>query len=157
MICQAELAWVSSDTPVQTVRSEVCVSGCPGSISTGTQASSGKSGLPSADARVLCESALQVDKISGSPGAGPSSSPKHQTLTPVARSRSSSEPRALTDGVRSRTSASRRKAVAGKMKVAGRGCIGRVSETANISPHSETNRNLKKKGGGDRQRARMIQ
>ena len=72
---------VSSDTPVQTVRSVVCVSGGPGSVSTGTQASSGKSGPPLADARTLSESALRVDKRYGSPGAGSSSSPKHQTLT----------------------------------------------------------------------------
>ena len=44
----------SSDTPVQTVRSVVCVSGGPGSVSTGTQASSGKSGPASTNARALC-------------------------------------------------------------------------------------------------------
>ena len=88
-------------------------------MSTSTQAFSGKSGRTLTDARALCVSALQVDKRTGSPGAGPSSSPEHQTLTPGAGSRSSSEPRAPTDGVRSRTSASRRKAVAEKVKVAG--------------------------------------
>ena len=42
VVCQTELTWVSSDTPVRTVPS-VCVSGSPGSVST--------------DARALCESA----------------------------------------------------------------------------------------------------
>ena len=91
VVCQTELTWVSPDTPVHTVHS-IRVSGSPGSVSTGTQASSGKSGLALSDARALCESALQADKRSGSPGAGPSSSPRHQTLTLVAGSRSSSEP-----------------------------------------------------------------
>ena len=52
VVCQTELTWVSSDTPVQTVPS-ICVSGSPGSVSTGTQASSGKSGPASTDARAL--------------------------------------------------------------------------------------------------------
>ena len=109
---------VLRDTPVQTVHS-ICVSGGRGSVSTGTQASSGKSGPASTDARVMWESALEVDKSSGSSGVGPSSSPKHQTLTPGAGSRSSSEPRAPTDGARSETSSPRRRALAGKVKVVG--------------------------------------
>ena len=91
VVCQTDLTWVSSDTPVQTVRS-VCVSGGPGSVSTSTQTSSRKSGPASTDARAQCESALKADKSSGSPGAGPSAFPKHQTLTPGTGSRSSSEP-----------------------------------------------------------------
>ena len=108
VVCQTDLIWVSSDTPVQTVHSVALVSGGPGSVSTGTQASSGKSGPASADARSLRESALKADKSSGSPDAGPSASPKHLTLTRGAGSRSSSEPRLPTDVARSRTSALRR-------------------------------------------------
>ena len=92
MVCQTDLTWVSSDTPVQTVHFVVLVSGGPGSVSTCAQASSGKSGPASTDARALCESALQADKSSGSSGAGTSSSLKHQTLTPGAGSWPSSEP-----------------------------------------------------------------
>ncbi|WP_419652843.1 hypothetical protein, partial [Thiolapillus sp.] len=50
VVCQTDLTWVSSDTPEQTVNSVALVSGGPGSVSTGTQASSGKSGPASADA-----------------------------------------------------------------------------------------------------------
>ena len=92
VVCQTDLTWVSSDTPEQTVHSVVLVSGSPGSVLTSTQASSGKSGPTSANAQALCESALKADKSSGSPGAEPSASPKHQTLTPGAGSGSSSEP-----------------------------------------------------------------
>ena len=42
VVCQTDLTWVSSVTPVQTVHSN-CVSGGPGSVLTSTQASSGKS------------------------------------------------------------------------------------------------------------------
>ena len=69
VVCQTELTWVSSDTPVWTVPS-VYVSGSPGSVLTGTQASSGKSGPALANTRALCKSALKADKSSGSPGAG---------------------------------------------------------------------------------------
>ena len=71
VVCQTEVTWVSSDTPVRTV-SSICVSGSPGLVSTGIQAFSGKSGPASADARALCESMLKADKSSGFPGAGPS-------------------------------------------------------------------------------------
>ena len=93
VVCQTELTWVSSDTPVCTFPS-ICVSGSSGSVSTGTQASSSRLGPASSDSRALCESALQADKSSGSPSAGPSASPKHQTLTPGAGSGS----RVPTDG-----------------------------------------------------------
>ena len=53
LVCQTDLTWVSSDTPVQTVHSVVHVSGGPGSVSTGIQASSGKSGPASTDPRAL--------------------------------------------------------------------------------------------------------
>ena len=151
MIYQTELTSVSSDTPGQTVRSVVCVSGCPGSVSTGSQASSEKSGPASADARALRESALQVDKRSGSPGAGPSSSPKHQTLTLGAKSRSSSEPQALTDGVRLGTSAPRRKAIAGKVKVAGAWVHATELKNPVASrPSAKATSTCKKTGSGDR-------
>ena len=90
VVCQTDLTWASLDIPVQTVHSVVLVSGSPGSVSTGTQASSGKSGPASTDARALCESALKADMSSGSSGARPSASPEHQTLIPGAGSRSSS-------------------------------------------------------------------
>ena len=145
-----ELTWVSSDTPVRTVPS-VCVSGCPGSVSTGTQASSGKSGLASADARALGESTLQADKSSGSPGAGPSTSPKHQTFTLGAGSRSSSEPRVPTDSARSRTTAPRCKALAARVKVAGVWVhAAELLKPAASHPNSTRNNNPKEKGGGNR-------
>ena len=53
VVCQTDLIWVSSDTPVQTVHSVVHVSGGPGSVSTGIPASSGKSGPASTDPRAL--------------------------------------------------------------------------------------------------------
>ena len=55
--CQTSLTWVFSDRPLRTTESNVRSSGGPGSISTGTRASSGKSRTVSADARVPCESA----------------------------------------------------------------------------------------------------
>ena len=56
-MCQTSLTWVFSDRPLRTTESNVRSSGGPGSVSTGTQASSGKSRTVSADARVPCESA----------------------------------------------------------------------------------------------------
>ena len=55
--CQISLTWVFSERPLRTTESNVCSSGGPGSVSTGTQASSGKSRTVSADTRVPCESA----------------------------------------------------------------------------------------------------
>ena len=151
VVCQTDLTWVSSDTPVQTVHSVALVSGSPGSVSTGTQASSGKSGLASADARALRESALKADKSSGSPDAGPSASPKHLTLTRGAGSRSSSEPRVPTDGARSRTSAPRRTAIAGKVKVAGSWVHTAVFKNPVAFRRSaKATGTFKKKGNGDR-------
>ena len=40
--CQTSLTWVFSDRPLRTTESNVRSSGGPGSVSTGTQASSGK-------------------------------------------------------------------------------------------------------------------
>ena len=152
VVCQTDLTWVSSDTPVQTVRSVALVPGGPESVSTGTQASSGKSGPASADARALCETALQADKSSGSPGAGPSASPKHQTLTPGAGSGSSSEPRVPTDGTRSRTSAHRCKAIARKVKLVAGAWVhaAELLKPAASRPNSKKANSPKEKGGGNR-------
>ena len=151
-MCQMDLMWVSSDTSIQSVPSVVYVSDCPGSLSTGTQASSGKSGPALTDARGLRESALEADKSSRSSGAGPSSSSKHQTLTPGAGSRSSSEPRAPTDGARSGTSASGRKAVAGKVNVAGAWVHAAEFQKPLASrPTAKPTGISEKKVGGDRQ------
>ena len=59
-----------SDRPLKTTESNVRSSGGPGSVSTGTQASSGKSKTVSADARVPCESAKcssETDRGSANP------------------------------------------------------------------------------------------
>ena len=137
---------------MQTVVSVALVPGGPGSVSTGTQASSGKSGPASTDAQALCESALQADKSSGSPGAGPNASPRHQTLTPGAGSRSSSEARVPTNGARSRTSAPRRKALAAKVKVAGAWVhAAELLKPAASRPNSKKTNSSKEKGGGNRQ------
>ena len=50
--CQTLLTWVFSDRPLRTTESNVRSSCGPGSVSTGTQASSGKSRMVSADAWV---------------------------------------------------------------------------------------------------------
>ena len=55
--CQTSLTWVFSDGPLRTTESNVRSSGGSGSVSTGTQASSGKSRTVSVDARVPCEPA----------------------------------------------------------------------------------------------------
>ena len=55
--CQTSLTWVFSKRPLKTTESNVRSSGGPGSVSTGTQASSGKARTVSYDARVPCESA----------------------------------------------------------------------------------------------------
>jgi len=68
--CQTSLTWVFSERPLRTTDSNVRSSGGPGSVSTGTQASSGKSGTVSADARVPCESAKcssETDRGSADP------------------------------------------------------------------------------------------
>ena len=55
--CQTSLTWVYSERPLRTTEYNVRSSGGPGSVSTGTQASSGKPRTVSADAQVPCESA----------------------------------------------------------------------------------------------------
>ena len=61
-----------SDRPLRTTESNVHSSSGPGSVSTGTQASSGKSRTISADARVPCESA----KCSSETDRGPADPPE---------------------------------------------------------------------------------
>ena len=59
-----------SERPLRTTESNGRSSGGPGSVSTGTQASSGKSTMVSADARVPCESAQcfsETDRGSADP------------------------------------------------------------------------------------------
>ena len=70
--------------PLRTTESNVCSSGRPRSVLTGTQASSGKSGMVSADVRVLCESAKcssEVDRGSADPPkTGSSGSANHHKM-----------------------------------------------------------------------------
>ena len=122
------------------------------------QSASGKSGPASADARELCEFALQADERFGCPGTGPCSSSMYQTLTPGAGSGSSSEAGAPTDGAGSGTSAPRRRALAGKVKVAGAWVnAAEFSKPAAFRPTSQTTNTPKKKGGGNRpSRVKMI-
>ena len=68
--CQTSSTWVFLERPQRTTESNVRSTGGPGSVSTGTQASSGKSRTVSADARVPCESAKcssETDRGSASP------------------------------------------------------------------------------------------
>ena len=72
--CQTSLTFFLffffSERPLRTTESNVRSSGGPGSVSTGTQASSGKSRTVSADARVPCESAKcssETDRGSAGP------------------------------------------------------------------------------------------
>ena len=72
--CQTSLTWVYSERPLRTTEYNVRSSGGPGSVSTGTQASSGKSRTVSADARVPCESAKcssETDRDSADPPKRP--------------------------------------------------------------------------------------
>ena len=66
-------------------------------------------------------------------------------------SRSCSEPRVPTEGTRSRTSALRRKAIAGKVKVAGAWVhAAELLKPAASRPNSKNTNSPKKKGGGNR-------
>ena len=66
-------------------------------------------------------------------------------------SRSSSEPRVPTHGARSRTSALRRKAIAGKVKVAGAWVhAAELLKPAASRPNSKKTNSPKEKGGGNR-------
>ena len=83
--CQTSLTWVFSDRPLRTTESNVRYSGGSGSVSTGTQASSGKSRTVSANARVLCESAKcssETDRGSADPRKRPLGVPPIPPPTP---------------------------------------------------------------------------
>ena len=72
--CQTSLTWVFSECPLRTTESNVRSSGRHGSILTGTQASSRKSGMVSANAQVPCESAKcssETDRGSADPPKWP--------------------------------------------------------------------------------------
>ena len=76
--CQTSLTWVFSERPLRMTESSVCVTGGPGSVSTGTQASSRKSRMVLADARVPCESA----KCSSETNRGSADPPKIASRVP---------------------------------------------------------------------------
>ena len=62
--CQTSLTWVFSDRPLRTTESNVLSSGGPGAVSTGTQASSGKSRMVSCES-TKCSS--EMDRGSANP------------------------------------------------------------------------------------------
>ena len=64
--CQMSLMWGFSEHPLRTVLSLVHSSGGPGSVSAGTQASSGRSRPASVDTRILCNSAKSSETVKGS-------------------------------------------------------------------------------------------
>ena len=71
---QTSLTWVFSERPLRMSESNVRSTGGPGSVSTGTHASSGKSRTVSAKVRVQCESAkccLETDGGSADPPKQP--------------------------------------------------------------------------------------
>ena len=68
--CQTSLTWVFSERPLRTTETNVRSYGRPRSVSTSTQASSGKLRMVSANAQVLCESAKcssEMDRGSADP------------------------------------------------------------------------------------------
>ena len=72
--CQTSLTWVFSERPLRTTESNMRSSGRPGSILTGTQASSRKLGMVSAIAQVHCKSAKcssETDRGSADPPKWP--------------------------------------------------------------------------------------
>ena len=105
--CQTSLTWVFSDRPLGTTESNVRSSGGPRSVSTGTQASSGKSRTVSADTRVPCESA----KCSSEMDRGSSDPPK-------TASRGSANPHKMASKGSAAPSKSAHKGSAGPLKTA---------------------------------------
>ena len=103
--CQTSLTCVFSDCPLRMTESNVLSSGRPGSVSTGTQASSGKSRTVSADTRVLCESA----KCSSETDRGSADPPK-------TASRGSANPQKMASKGSAAPSKSARKGSAGPLK-----------------------------------------
>ena len=72
--CQTLLTWVFSECPLRTTESNVCSTGGPGSVSTGIQASSGKSRTVLANTRVPCGPAKcssEMDRGSADPPKWP--------------------------------------------------------------------------------------
>ena len=96
-----------SDRPLRTNESNVRSSGGPGSVSTGTQVSSGKSRTVSADARVPCESA----KCSSETDRGSADPPK-------TASRGSASPHKMASQGSAAPSKSVSKGLAGPLKTA---------------------------------------
>ena len=145
VVCQTDLTWVSSDTPMQTVSfSVVTISIRPGlcrpvpSLPPGSQArlrpTPGNCGQEVWVSRCRAHFFLQVPD-----------------LTPGIGSGSSSKPRAPTDGARSGTSAPRRRALGCGVKVAGAWVnAAEFSKPAAPCPTSQTTDTPKKKGGGNR-------
>ena len=82
------------ERPLRTSESNVRSSGGPGSVSTGTQASSGKSGTVSADARVPCESAKPIPP-KGPLGVSPN---PHKMASKGSAAPSNSAPKGLAAG-----------------------------------------------------------
>ena len=103
--CQTLLTWLFSDCPLRTTESNVRSSGGPRSVSTGTQASSGKSRTLSADVQVPCKSAkcsLETDRGSANP--------------PKTASRGSANPHKMAPKGSAAPSKSARKGSAGPLK-----------------------------------------
>ena len=114
--CQTSLTWVFSERPLRTSESNVRSSGGPGSVSTGTQASSGKSRTVSADARVPYESAKcssEMDRSWADPPPPPTPHPKKKTA-----SRCSANPHKMTSKGSAAPSKSAPKGSAGPLKTA---------------------------------------
>ena len=105
--CQTSLNWVFLERPLRTTESKVRSSGGPGSVSTGTQASSWKLKTVSADARVPCESA----KCSSETDRGSANPPK-------TASRGSSNPHKMAPKGSAALSKSAHKGSAGSLKTA---------------------------------------
>jgi len=112
--CQTSLTFFSflfffffPERPLRTTESSVRSSAGPGSVSTGTQASSGKSGTVSADARVPCESA----KCSSETDRGSADRPK-------TASRGSPKPHKMASKGCAAPSKSAPKGSAGPLKIA---------------------------------------
>ena len=90
--CQTSLTWVFSDRPLRTTESNVRSSGRPGSVSTGIQASSGKSRTVSADARVPCESAKCSSETDRGLADPPKTASRGSANTPKMASKGSAAP-----------------------------------------------------------------
>ena len=90
--CQTTLTWVFSDRPLRTTESNVRLSGRPGSVSAGTQASSGKSRMVSADAQVPGESAKCSSETDRGSADSPQTASRGSANTPEMASKDSAAP-----------------------------------------------------------------